>query len=166
MDRRKIGHLKKKNIARLVVQGISILGILFGFSCFFFAISTIFSILRGKLDITYGWLFYLAVMLVLGAFLLYPSYLMLRMRSFGVMKSISVLFALSLSGLVRQLDKVFLATSANEKTARLIEDITGLASLLSIVVFYFICIKLLKRLLKAANVPKEISSTQHSTDKQ
>ena len=74
--------------------------------------------------------------------------------------------ALSLSGLVRQLGKVFAATSVNEKTVRLIEDIFGLASPLSIVVFYLICIKLLKRLLEVAYGTKEISGTQHSTDKQ
>jgi hypothetical protein len=84
------------------------------------------------------------------------------------MKSISVLFALFLSCLAHQLGlgKVFEATSVSEKTARLIEVIAGLASLLSIVVFYLICIKLLRRLVTAAYGTKEISGTQHSTDKQ
>lgn len=158
-------QLKKKNIARLVLQGISILGILFGFSCFGCAIFIIFSILRGKLAIDYVWLIQLAVMFVLGAFLLYPSYLMLRGRSFEVMKSISVLFALFLSGLVRQLVEVFTATSDSEKMVRF-EVILYIASLLSIVVFYLICIKLLKRLLQVGYGTKELSGIQHSTDKQ
>ncbi len=156
----------KKNIARLVLQGISILGILFGFSCFFVAIFIIFSILRGNLAIDYVGLIFLGALLVLGTYMIYTSYLMFRGRAFGAIKSISVLFALFLSVLVRQLGEVFTPTSVSGKTARLIEDIAGLASLLSIVVFYLICIKLLRRLLKAANVPKDISGTQHSTDKQ
>jgi len=159
----------KKNVARLVLQGISIFGILFGFTCFFTAIFIIFSMLRGKLAINYVWLIQLAVMFVLGAFLLYPSYLMLRGRSFNVMKSISVLLALSLSSLVFRalpLVKAFAATSDSEATARLIGDFFHVASLLSIVVFYLICIKLLRRLQQAAYGTKEISGTQRSTDKQ
>ena len=155
----------KKNIARLVIQGISILGILFGFSCFYFAILVIFSILRGDIAITYGWLFHLAILLVLGVFLMYPSYLMLRGRSFEVMKSISALLALFSYGLVLPLAKVLKTTTDNEKTARLIEDIAGIASLLSIVVFYLIYAKLLKRLLELAYGHKDISGHQHSTDK-
>jgi len=154
----------KENIARLVLKGISILGIFFGFGCFSFAIFIIFSLLKGNIAITYGWLFHLTVLLVLGAFLIYPSYLMLRERSFEVMKSISVLLALFSSGLVEPLGKGFEATSVSEKTARLIEDIAGIASLLSIVIFYLIYIKLLKRLLEVAYNSKKISGTQQSTD--
>jgi len=144
-----MAYLKKK-IARLALQVISVFGIIFGLSCFFTTFFVIFSISRGDIAFTYGWLFYLAVLLVLGAFLTYPSYLMLRGRSFEVMKSISILLALFSSILVEQLGEVFVATSVSEKTARLIEDIAGIASLLSIVVFYLIYDKLLKKLLELA----------------
>lgn len=160
---------QKKNIARLVLQGISILGIIFGFCCFFSAIFIIFSILRGKLDIDFVWLIQLAVLLVLGAFLLYPSYLMLRGRSFEIIKSISVLLALPCFGLFWPFVEI-LTTSGSGKMSRFIENIVVLASglffVVVVVLVYSICVKLLRRLVKAAYGTNNISGTQHSTDKQ
>ena len=101
---------------------------------------------------------------MLGAFLIYPSYLMLRGKSFEVIRSISVLLALFSSGLVLQLGGVFTALSVSEKTIALLEDITGFAFLLSIVVFYLIYAKLFKILLKAAYGPEKNSEAQHSTN--
>lgn len=152
----------KKTIARLVVKGISILSILFGLTCFYIAAFEIILILRGELD-KFDLLFVI-FQLVVGAFLVYPSYLMLRGKSFEVIRSISALLALFSYGLVLQLGDVFTALSVSEKTAKLLEDITGFASLLSVVVFYLIYAKLFKMLLKAAYGPEKISEAQHSTN--
>jgi hypothetical protein len=156
-------QLKKKNIARLVLQGISILGIFFGFTWFCCPIAVVLTIHGDNLDIDalgYAVLILSGALSILGVYLIYTSYLTLRGRSFEAIQLISVFLALTSFGLVQPL------VSASGKIASFLKDIAGLASLLFLVLVYLICVKLLKRLVKAANVPKNISGTQHSTDKQ
>ena len=161
----------KKNIARLILQGISILGIFFGFVCFLGGISfMIFSIQRDNLSELCFSLIFLAWMWVLGIYLLYPSYKMLRGRSFGVIKSIAALLALMSLNLIDPFVEFFTTTLVSGKKARFIEDIVGCSSflffVLVFVLVYKISVKLLERLREAAYGPKKISGTQHSTDKQ
>jgi hypothetical protein len=161
---------QKKNIARLVLQGISVLGILFGCIFFFCGFVMIISIQRGNFANIFGSLIFSGALLALGAFLVYPSYLMLRGRSFNVLKSIAALVALIFSGLVYTLDEVYTNTLDRGKMSRFIEDIAGFASLIVFVLVfalvYKISIKLLERLKEAAHSPEKIPDTQHSTDKQ
>jgi len=165
MDHKKIDQLlKKKNIARLVLQGISILGIFFGFIWLGCPIAFISGIQRVNHAIDdafyYALLILSGALSILGAYLIYTSYLMLRGREFGAIKLISAFLAMISFGMVQPL------VSASGKIASFIKDIAGLASLLFPVLVYLICVKLLKRLLKVAYGTKEISGTQHSTDKQ
>jgi len=161
-------QLKKKNIARLVLQGISILGILFGLSLFCCATPIISWIQeeRSNLAIQCGMLIFSGVLLILSIYLIYASYLMFRGRAFGAIYSISVFLALIFSGLFDSLIEVFTTTSYSGKMARFIEDILRFASLFFFLLVYLICVMLLKKLLKLAYSPQEISGTQHSTDKQ
>ena len=160
-------QLKKKNIARLVLQGISILGILFGLSFFCCATAIIYWIQeeRSNLAILYS-LIFSGVLLILSIYLIYASYLMFRGRAFGAIYSISVFLALIFSGLFDSLIEVFTTTLYSGKMARFIEDILRFASLLFFLLVYVICVMLLKKLLKLVYSPLEISGTQHSTDKQ
>ena len=155
----------KKNIARLVLQGISILGIFFGFSWVGCAIISAFPIEGDSRAIDYVGLIFSGVLLVLGTHLIYTSYLMFRGKAFGAIHLISVFLALIPFSLVVSLIKVYEATSDSEKIVKF-EDILYIASLPFLVFVYLICVMLFRRLLKAANVPKNISGTQHSTDKQ
>lgn len=152
----------KKNIARLVVKGISILGIFFGFIWLGSPIAVIsaITILKDNLAIYYAFLILSGALSILGAYLIYTSYLMLRGREFGAIKLISAFLAMNSFGMLQPL------VSASGKIASFIKDIAGLASLLFPVLVYLICVKLLRRLLKVAYSPQEISGTQHSTDKQ
>jgi len=156
----------KKNIARLVLQGISILGLLLGISLFCFAIVFIFSIQRDNLVILCLWLIISGGALVLGIYMMYTSYLMFRWRAFGAMEWISVLLAISSFGWVHQLVEFLATTSGSGRMPRFVEDIAYVADLPLPVLVYLICIKLLKKLLEVADSPKKISATQPSTDKQ
>jgi len=166
--------LEKKNIARLVLQGISILGILFGLSLFCCATPIISWIQeeRSNLAIQFDLLIFSRVLLIPGVFLIFGIYLiftsclLFRQREYGAIKIISWFLALISFGLVLPLVKVLKTTTDNEKTARLIEDIFYVASLLFFMLVYLICVKLLKRLLKVSYRPKKISGTQNSIDKQ
>jgi hypothetical protein len=150
---------QKKNIARLILQGISILGIFFGFTWVCGAIISVFPIERDNGVIDYIVLIFLGALLVLGTYTIYTSYLMFRGRAFGAIYLISVSLALIPFTLVLRLVEVFAAKSDKEK-------ILSIASLLFLVFVYLICVMLLKRLLKAAYGTKEISGAQRSTDKQ
>jgi uncharacterized membrane protein (UPF0136 family) len=156
----------KKIIARLVLQGISVLGILLGFSCFLSSIAMIFSFDRVNL---YSRIIFSGTGIVLGAFLMYPSYLMLRGKSFTVIKSITALLALSAFCLIDPFTE-FISTSINREMPIVTNTIVDCASFLLFVLVsvlvYKISIKLLDRLIEAAYGPEILSDTQQSTNKQ
>ncbi|MCP4609049.1 MAG: hypothetical protein GY845_10100 [Planctomycetes bacterium] len=156
---------QKKNIARLVIQAISILGILLGFGFFSSSIAMIFSFDRENL---YGWLMFSGVGLVLAAFLIYPSYKMLRGRSSEVLKSIAALLALTSFSLIPFAED--LTTSDSGDMSRFTKDIIIFGSLalswLAFILIYKVTVKLLNKLLEKAYGPKIIPETQISTDKQ
>ncbi len=160
---------QKKNIARLVLQGISIIGILCGFAFFSSAIVMIFWFPRDNLTQLCILLIMSVWMVILGAFMLYPSYKMLRGRSFGVIKSISALLALMSFSLIEPFNEV-LTTSVTGEMSIVTKSIVNFASFLLFVLFsvlvYKVSVKLLERLKEAAYGHKNISGTQNSTDKQ
>ncbi len=160
----------KKDTARLVLEGISILGILFGLTFFYIAIAMIFPIQRDNLTDLFFSLIFSVGGFVLAAFLIYPSYLMLRGRSFRVIKSIAALLALTLSSPIIHLSIAFTKTSDSEKKTWPSEPIVVLLSflvyVLVFVLVYKISVKLLERLKEAACGPEKTSETQNSTDKQ
>ena len=159
----------KKNIARLALQAISILGIIWGFMFFYFAIIMFFPYL--KVD-PYGWLIFSGGGLVFGAYLIYPSYLMLRERSFRGLKSIAALLAFFSFSLVCRLDTAFTSTfdngtmASSDKKKEVVEFAFYIFSMIAFVLVYKSSVKLLERLRVAAYSPEEISETQNSTDKQ
>lgn len=160
---------QKKNIARLVLQGISILGILLGLTFFLFAIAMIFSLQKENLTELCFSLFIFVGMLVLGAVLIYPSYKMLRSRSFEAIKSISAFLALTFFSLPMPYAKD-LTTYLNSEMPTEIKAFADLAFFLLVafvsLLVYKISMKLLESLMKAAYGPEKIPETQESKDKQ
>jgi hypothetical protein len=161
----------KKNIARLILRGIGILGIFFGFAFLLGVFFYVFPIPRDIHSESLVWFFFLGSILLLGVYLVRDSYLMLRKRAFNAIKSISGLFALmfyiSVSSFFGKLDALLDALFVGEK--RIMGDMVVcaaiLCSLLLSVLVYLICNKLLKRLWEAAYGHKNIPGNQHSTDK-
>lgn len=141
----------KKNIARLALQGISLLGIIWGLMFFYFAIILFFP--YQKVNI-YGWIMFSGGGFVFGSYLIYPSYLMLRGRSFGGLKSIAALLAFFSFILICRLDKAFTTTFDRGTMASSIKEIVDFAfylfSMLTFVLVYKISVKFLKRLNIAA----------------
>ena len=153
---------QKKNIARLVLKGISVLGILLGISSFLCGFVMILPPWEDDVGILPR-LIFSATAFVLGAFLMYPSYKMLRGRSFLVIKSMAALLGLIVSGFCYLLTDVSIV-----ETSRIAEEIVGFATfLLAMLVFvlvYKICVKLLGKLRIAAYGLEEISEAHHSTE--
>jgi hypothetical protein len=158
----------KKDTAKLVLQGISVIGILIGFYLFVDNVYTIFSVQRDNAGVLSSLRLFEVGMLVLAAFLIYSSYLMLRGKSFKVIKSFSVLPAMMSFSLVARFGDLFTNTDIEEKSST-IESIVTLASVLVsafvFVIIYTISVILLERLKEAAYGPEKISETQNSSDK-
>lgn len=156
----------KKKIARLTIQGISVLGILVGFFCFLSAISLIFSIQRNDFNDILSSPVFSAIMWVLASLLIYPSYLMLRGKSFAALKGFSALLSLICFVLAVRFVRFISTTLEIEKKSLAIEVIVSLTPLLFWVLVSGIIFKLLQRLKQAAYGPEIISETQISMDKQ
>lgn len=156
----------KKNIARLILLVIGILGIFFGFTFFLGVFFYVFPIPRDIHSESLVW-FFLGSILLLSVYLVRDSYLMLRKRAFNAIKSISGLFALmfyiSVSSFFGKLDALFVGEK--RIMGGMVVCAAILCSLLLSVLVYLICNKLLKRLWEAAYGHKNISGNQHSTDK-
>ena len=160
----------KKNIARLVLQGIGILGLLFGFSVVYFTIAMLFTIRLDDMRFLPIWLLCCATMLVLGGYLTYASYLILRRRPFAAIESISVVLAFSVFSVAEHSIGSFATTMFDTEQARHAEQIVGFASffgaLLLSVLVYSISKKLLIRLARAAYGPEDTPGVPHAPDKQ
>jgi 4-amino-4-deoxy-L-arabinose transferase-like glycosyltransferase len=154
------------NAARLVLQGISVLGILFGFICILGGTIGFFSIQRE--DFTSLWLVLSisVILLVVGAWLARDCYLMLRGRAFERTKAISGLLAFVLFGWVESLfvgvDDAFVDVKG------FVGDIvflaTWLPSVVCAVLVYSISTRLLNKLVETAHGPQDRSGKQHSVD--
>jgi cytochrome bd-type quinol oxidase subunit 2 len=139
-----------KRIARLTLQGISILGMSFGFSCFVGAIDTVTWSGSEHLTILCGLLVLSGALLVLGVYLIYSSYLMLRGRAFGAIKPISVFLAFLVLGLGVRSAKSLGAASVSGNLPRYVDVVCVLAAVVGFYVVLVVCIKLLTRLSEVA----------------
>ena len=144
---------QKKNVARLVLQAISILGILFGLCCFLSVFAMISVIQTDDLILLCITVFGILWMLALGAFFVYPSYKMLRGKSFLVIKSMAALLALTFFSLLMEYVED-LTTYLNSEISIEIKTLVELAPFLLVaivsVLIYKICKKLIDRLVEAA----------------
>ncbi len=152
----------KKNIARWVLQGICVLGILSGFLCVMAGVTMLLA-LPTKDDI-FGLCFllgFMAIMLVVGAWLARDCYRMLRGRSFEAIRSISAILALMpMSWIIELLpEERFIGEGGS--AGHFIAFAVDMAPLVAFLVVYFACKKLLTRLRKAAQGPEEPSETPH-----
>jgi hypothetical protein len=143
---------QKKNIAKLVLQAISILGILLGVSCFLCGFAMLSSIQTDDLILLCITVLGILWMLALGAFLVYPSYKMLRGKSFLVIKSMAALLALTFFGSL--MEYVEDSTKYFDDMPIEIRAFADLAPFLLVaiisVLIYKICKKLIDRLVEAA----------------
>ena len=148
-----MAQLKKKT-ARLILQGISILGILLGFSLVLSAIGTVLGLERDSLTILCGSLVLSAAVLALGVYVIYTSYLMFRWRAFAAITWISVLLALFLFGVAGQWLwlRFSMATSVSVELPHYVRAIGALAVLIGLYLFVSICIRLSQRLLEVAGI--------------
>jgi len=144
---------QKKNIARLFLQGIIILGILIGGLLVIAAIGILLEIQKDKDDLVvlFGSLVLSAVFLVIGVYAIYSSYQMLRHRAFaaatkGIPSSLATSVFLAIEPVMSWTD-----TLASKELTRHVRLFCALVSLL----FFFLAIsvftKLFKRLVEAAN---------------
>ena len=124
----------KKNTARLILQGISLFGVLLGFSLVCVAISTAIGVIAeaewDNLALVCAAFALSAVLLALGAYVIYTSYLLFRRRAFGAVVSISVLSAFFVVGGVMQSISSFAGTSAGERRPGCVEVIGTFAACL------------------------------------
>jgi hypothetical protein len=157
----------KKTIARLILHGICVLGILIGFSLVYLTITVFFPALRDNIAFPFFELLVLGFMLALCVFLIRDSYLMLRGKTFGAIKTVSVLIALMFfSSVVDPIHRFAVKFMSGIQARTVVEFASFSTCLLLSVIVYLICIKLLKRLLKVAYGPEKISEIQNSMDKQ
>ncbi|MBN1805301.1 MAG: hypothetical protein JW837_08630 [Sedimentisphaerales bacterium] len=143
---------QKKNIARLVLQAISIFGILLGISCFLCGFAMILPPWKGNMGI-FPRLIVSAIAFVLGAFLMYPSYLMLRGKSFTAIKSMPALPALTFFGLLMPYAENLTEYFNSEMPIEIkvfVDLIPFLLIVLVSVLIYKISVKLIDKLVKAA----------------
>ena len=155
----------KKNIARLVLQGISVLGILFGLAWFVGGVATLVWMPREDVASLCFGLVLSALFSVLGAWFARDCYLMLRGKLLPPVKSISVLLALAFWGGMDSLLGVLGTPFAGEErfVGGFIGFAAGLPAFLSAVIFYSLCTRLLNGLRHAAYGPAEPSDTRQPT---
>lgn len=149
----------KKNIARWVLQGISVFGIFLGLMCAYMAIAIPVATYReGSASRWFAFAFS-ALSLVLGAWLARACYLMLRRRSFEAIRSIFALVAIVVFGSVVDPLYRFAAASISGVQARAaVGLVCYFAALALAVLVYWTCTMLLKRLVKAAYGSEEPSA--------
>lgn len=147
---------QKKNIARLILQGISILGILCGGMLVFVALATASKVQRENLAVLCGSLVLSAVILVSGVHLIYMSYLMLRLRAFTLVtrEVPTLLAALLVASIYAAAEPVmsFADTLGSETLSRDVKLSYALVSLLLFCLGTPVFTKLSKRLVEAAHV--------------
>jgi hypothetical protein len=143
----------RKNTARLVLQGIGILGILSGGMLVMAALGVVLEMQGENLPVLYGSLALSGALLALGVYLIYTSYLMLRLRAFTVVaREIPVLLAASIIFGLAQPVMRFADTLAGETLSRYVKLSCALTSLILFYLGVSVCTRLFKRLLEAAGV--------------
>jgi divalent metal cation (Fe/Co/Zn/Cd) transporter len=153
----------KKNIARLILQGITIIGILCGGLLVIGAFDILLKIQREDLAVLFGSLIFSAVLLVIGVYLIYSSYRMLRLRAFTVAtRGIPTTLAVCVFFMVFIVAERVMSwadTLANEGLARYVRLSCALVSLLVVFLGVSVFTKLSKRLLEAANVQPDLGES-------
>jgi hypothetical protein len=144
---------QRKNIARLILQGIGILGLLCGGMLVIAALGIVWEMQRENLPVLCGSLALSAALLVLGVYLTYTSYLMLRLRAFTVVvREIPVLLGGAIIFGVAQPVMSFADTLAGEKLSRYVKLSCAFVSLILFFLCISVCTRLSKRLVEVAGV--------------
>jgi len=154
----------KKIIALSVLKGISILGLLFGFSCVLGLFMMVYYISSEDTDLAFLCIELITsvTLLAIGAWLTYDCYRMLRGRSFAAIHSIpAVLAFFTFGSVVEPIDR-FASQWVNGIQAKTLVGLASFfAALFLSVLVYLICVKLLKRLVEVAYGSEKNSRTQN-----
>ena len=146
---------QKRNTARLILQGIIVLGILCGGMLVIGAFDILLEIQKEDIAVLFGSLVFSAVLLVIGVYAIYSSYLMLRRRSFaaatrGIPTSLATCVFLVVF-IVAERVMSWTDTLANEELSRYIKLSCALVSLLLFFLIASVFTKLFRGLVEAAN---------------
>ncbi|OHB79933.1 MAG: hypothetical protein A2Z25_07850 [Planctomycetes bacterium RBG_16_55_9] len=146
----------KEKIARLVLKVISIFGILCGGMLVIVALAVLLEIQRKDIAVLFGSLALSAVLLIIGVYLIYTSYLMLRLRAFTVVaREIPTLLAACVF-IVSERVMSWADTLASEELSRYVKLSCALVSLILFFLGISVFTKLSKRLLDAAKKDKGV----------
>ncbi len=141
-----------QNTARLVLYGISLMGILSGGLLVFAALGVLLEMEREDLAVLCGSLVVSAVLLAIGLHLIYTSYLMLKRRAFTIVtRDIPTLLPACVFLVVEPVMS-WADTLPDKELARYVSISTALVCLVLFCLGVSFCKKLAKGLLKAAGV--------------
>jgi exosortase/archaeosortase len=152
IEGRKAG-LESRNYLRLILQGLAVVGGLWGLFAIYCGIH--FIVLGYTNSSKYAMRLVNTLMfLAMGGYLLMTAYLMVRKFSAGALKHFSAIVALIFFGFAfRYLEPI--AEKVRQDKAEMLHIFIGLLPFLCLVVVYRICTKLLIRLTKAPNDQKQ-----------
>lgn len=143
-------NLKKRNLARFVLQVIALLGMLFGLFVLYIFVAMFFESMRPDFVFLCGGIVTSILVLAIGVYVIYISYLMLRGIIYAAIKPLGTLLALafySWSGpLTWSLGRIL-----EQKGMKFIGATVGIASLLLAIAVYYVFTRLLLRLSKIAS---------------
>ncbi|HUS71853.1 MAG TPA: hypothetical protein VMY06_02220 [Sedimentisphaerales bacterium] len=145
-------NLKKRNLARFVLQGIALLGILFGLFVFCISVAMFFESMEPDFVLLCGGLVISILVLAIGVYLIYISYLMLRGITYAAIKPLGTLLAFAFYFWSSPLTWS-LARMLEEKGLRFIGATVGIASLPLAIAVYYVFTRILARLSKVGSEP-------------
>ncbi len=148
----------KTKIAKLILQGISIAGMFFGFSLVYFGIAIVPSVPRDDRVFLCLSLILVGMLLMLAIYLLYTFYLMFRGRAFRAIELLAAGLAVLVFGPVVNSVYHFAVTRVSGIQARTVVGLASYFAALSLsVLVYLLCSRLLKELVEVAYHPEEVS---------
>ncbi len=145
-------NLKKRNLARFVLQGIALLGILFGLFVFYISVAMFVESMRPDIILLCGGIVISILILAIGVYLIYISYLMLKGLSYAAIKPLGKLLAFAFYFWFSPLTWS-LARMLGEKGMKFLGATVGIVSLPLAIAVYYVFTRILARLSKVASEP-------------
>jgi hypothetical protein len=159
-----VENLKKRNLARFVLQGIALLGILFGLFVLYFFVAMFFESMRPDFVLLCGGIVTSILVLAIGVYVIYISYLMLRGVTYAAIKPLGTLLALAFFSWSGPLT-LSLARMLGEKGLGYLGAAAGIASLPLAIAVYYVFTRILTRLSKVARESGINSKNEPSEEK-
>lgn len=141
-----------RNLARLILQGIALLGILLGLFVFCIFLAMFFESMRPDFVLLCGGIVISILVLAIGVYLIYISYLMLRGLSYAAIKPLGTLLAFAFYFWFSPLTWSY-ARMLGEKGMKFIGATVGIVSLPLAIAVYYVFTRILARLSKVGSEP-------------